>query len=200
MSTIAALDRLAADADVETIVVVSKPPAAERGRRRSPRTRRVCRHAGRDGLPRTRPARPHRRPRQRVAEALGVAWPHPRRWGAVARAAAERLPARAVLRRHPVRRGDARSPSKRSATVASNIPLAGQPALDATTWRRDGHTFIDFGDDQLTVGRPHPMIDATLRLERLRRELADPDCAVVLLDVVLGHGAHPDPADRARRR
>ena len=38
------------------------------------------------------------------------------------------------------------------------------------------------------------MIDPSLRTERLVRELAADDCAVVLLDVVLGHGAHPDPA------
>ncbi len=57
-----------------------------------------------------------------------------------------------------------------------------------------GHTFIDFGDDQLTVGRPHPMIDPSLRSERLEQELADPACAVVLLDIVLGLGAHHDPA------
>lgn len=53
---------------------------------------------------------------------------------------------------------------------------------------------IDFGDDEWTRGRPHPMIDPTLRLERLAAEAADPDCAVLLLDVVLGHGADPDPA------
>jgi FdrA protein len=78
-------------------------------------------------------------------------------------------------------------------SISSNIPLPGQPSLDPGL-DSAGHTFIDFGDDQLTVGRPHPMIDATLRLERLRRELVDPSCAVILLDVVLGHGAHPDPA------
>ncbi len=38
------------------------------------------------------------------------------------------------------------------------------------------------------------MIDPSLRLERLQQELATDDCAVVLLDVVLGHGAHADPA------
>jgi len=53
---------------------------------------------------------------------------------------------------------------------------------------------IDFGDDHLTRGRAHPMIDPTLRLERLAEEAADPRCAVLLLDVVLGHGADPDPA------
>jgi FdrA protein len=53
---------------------------------------------------------------------------------------------------------------------------------------------IDFGDDGLTAGRPHPMIDPGLRLERLAEVLADPATGAVLLDVVLGHGAHPDPA------
>ncbi|MEU6696378.1 FdrA family protein [Pseudonocardia sp. NPDC046786] len=57
-----------------------------------------------------------------------------------------------------------------------------------------GHTFLDLGDDAYTAGRAHPMIDPTLRLEHLRAALADPDTAVVLLDVVLGHGAEPDPA------
>ncbi len=58
----------------------------------------------------------------------------------------------------------------------------------------EGHTFVDFGDDQYTAGRAHPMIDPTLRLEHLARAAADPDTAVLLLDVVLGHGAEPDPA------
>ena len=53
---------------------------------------------------------------------------------------------------------------------------------------------VDFGDDALTAGRAHPMIDPTLRLEHLARVAADEDTAVVLLDVVLGHGAEPDPA------
>jgi FdrA protein len=57
-----------------------------------------------------------------------------------------------------------------------------------------GHRLVDLGDDEFTLGRPHPMIDFSLRLSRLRAELADPTCGVVLLDVVLGHGAHPDPA------
>lgn len=77
--------------------------------------------------------------------------------------------------------------------VASNIPLRPDWALPADL-RATGHAMIDFGDDRLTQGRPHPMIDGTLRLERLAAEAADPTCGVVLLDVVLGHGAHPDPA------
>ncbi|MFC7496896.1 MULTISPECIES: FdrA family protein [unclassified Nocardioides] len=56
------------------------------------------------------------------------------------------------------------------------------------------HTFVDFGDDEYTSGRAHPMIDPSLRLEHLARAAADPETAVVLLDVVLGHGAEADPA------
>jgi FdrA protein len=53
---------------------------------------------------------------------------------------------------------------------------------------------IDFGDDALTRGRPHPMIDPSLRVERLAAEAHAADVGVVLLDVVLGHAADPDPA------
>src|SRR4029453_509314 len=53
---------------------------------------------------------------------------------------------------------------------------------------------IDLGDDQYTAGRPHPMIDPGARAARIVQAAADSTVGVVLLDVVLGHGAHPDPA------
>jgi FdrA protein len=53
---------------------------------------------------------------------------------------------------------------------------------------------LDLGDDQYTAGRPHPMIDPGARAARIVQAAADPTVGVVLLDVVLGHGAHPDPA------
>ncbi|CAA7600946.1 Succinate-CoA ligase (ADP-forming) [Acididesulfobacillus acetoxydans] len=56
------------------------------------------------------------------------------------------------------------------------------------------NTVLDLGDDFFTVGRPHPMIDLTLRKQRIIEEAKDPEVAVILLDVVLGYGAHPDPA------
>jgi FdrA protein len=56
------------------------------------------------------------------------------------------------------------------------------------------HTIIDLGEDEFTVGRLHPMIDNDLRIRRFRQEAADPEVAVVLLDMVLGEGAHPNPA------
>jgi FdrA protein len=57
-----------------------------------------------------------------------------------------------------------------------------------------GHRVVDLGDDRFTLGRPHPMIDGAVRRERIAHEAADPGTAVLLLDVVLGYGAHPDPA------
>ncbi|MCW2798260.1 FdrA family protein [Nocardioides sp.] len=76
--------------------------------------------------------------------------------------------------------------------VRSNIPLSPDLALgpDLTA---AAHTMVDFGDDALTAGRAHPMIDPTLRLDHLARTAADDDTAVVLLDLVLGHGTEPDP-------
>jgi FdrA protein len=79
--------------------------------------------------------------------------------------------------------------------VWSNIPLRPEWKLaEPLTGTPPGHAMIDFGDDELTVGRAHPMIDQALRLDRLAAAAADPDVAVIQLDVVLGHGAHPDPA------
>jgi succinyl-CoA synthetase alpha subunit len=59
---------------------------------------------------------------------------------------------------------------------------------------KNGHRVIDLGDDRFTIARPHPMLDATLRREWITREAANPTVAVLLLDLVLGHGAHEDPA------
>ncbi len=83
--------------------------------------------------------------------------------------------------------------AERLGPIRSNIPLSADLALDSSL-TAEGHLMVDFGDDGLTQGRAHPMIDPTLRLEHLARFAADPDTGVLLLDVVLGHGAEPDPA------
>jgi hypothetical protein len=74
----------------------------------------------------------------------------------------------------------------------SNTPTAGNKPLDDARASRE-HTIIDMGDDAFTQGRPHPMIDPTLRDQRIREEVADPETAVVLFDVVLGYGSSLDP-------
>lgn len=57
-----------------------------------------------------------------------------------------------------------------------------------------GHTIIDLGEDEFTQGRLHPMIDPTIRNQRLLKEATDPSVAVIMFDMVLGYNAHPDPA------
>jgi succinyl-CoA synthetase alpha subunit len=77
-------------------------------------------------------------------------------------------------------------------TSWSNTPVAGNKALPDIRISRE-HTIVDMGDDEFTQGRPHPMIDPTLRNERVEHDAADPETAVLLLDVVLGYGSADDP-------
>ncbi|MEG0240725.1 acyl-CoA synthetase FdrA [Anaerorhabdus sp.] len=56
------------------------------------------------------------------------------------------------------------------------------------------NSFIDLGDDNFTVGKPHPMIEPSLRNERIIQESKDEEVAVILLDVEIGYGSHEDPA------
>lgn len=72
--------------------------------------------------------------------------------------------------------------------VASNVPVPGARASGAA------HTLIDLGDDEFTRGLPHPMIEPALRNEHLERALREKGIGAILLDVVIGYGAHRDPA------
>ena len=75
--------------------------------------------------------------------------------------------------------------------VHSNTPLRAGWGLPAPS---GSHICLDLGEEEFTRGRPHPMIDAEARAEHIRREASDPLVAVILLDIVLGYGSHPDPA------
>jgi FdrA protein len=68
----------------------------------------------------------------------------------------------------------------------------GSLAHEAQTILGPGHRILDLGDGEYTQGRPHPMVDLGLRTRMLRED--GPRAGCVLLDVVLGHGSHPDPA------
>ena len=83
--------------------------------------------------------------------------------------------------------------SREIGDIRSNIPLKPELALKSSA-RSERHTIVDLGEDEFTRGRPHPMIDYTLRCERLLQEAKDPGTGVILLDVVLGYGSHPNPA------
>ncbi|MGB4659041.1 MAG: acyl-CoA synthetase FdrA, partial [Mobilitalea sp.] len=79
--------------------------------------------------------------------------------------------------------------------IYSNIPLQPQDKLiDARNSKSKEHTFLDFGDDEFTVGRPHPMIDPSLRAERVIVDGKDPECAIIVVDCVIGYGSHENPA------
>jgi FdrA protein len=56
------------------------------------------------------------------------------------------------------------------------------------------HSVVDLGEDRFTVGRPHPMIDGTLRRKWILNAAQDSSTGIILLDIILGYGAHPDPA------
>jgi len=125
----------------------------------------------------------------RLLDVIGVPMPVPPVWGADG---------------HPVRPGALRALYSGGTLCVEALMLAeldidpGEVTTNlhgrAADLKANGHLFVDFGDDALTAGRPHPMIDPLLRLEQLRADAARPDTAVVLMDVVLGHGAQPDPA------
>jgi FdrA protein len=75
--------------------------------------------------------------------------------------------------------------------VASNAAVPGASSL---TDAKGGHVMIDLGADEFTRGRPHPMIEPAVRDGPLNAAFADPAVGVIVLDVILGYGAHPDPA------
>jgi len=81
---------------------------------------------------------------------------------------------------------------ERGLQVHSNAPLnPGLKLADSDVSR--GHSLVDMGDETYTRGRPHPMIDATLRKQRILAEGRDPETAVLLLDFILGQNASGDP-------
>jgi FdrA protein len=190
LSTREALRRLDEDPSISRIVVVSKPPAAEvasaieeYAATLSTPVQLALLGPGRPDLTATA---------EQLLDQLGrrpVTWPT---WGS-----REWRPGSGYLRGLFV--GGTLCDeamlvaAERIGPVRSNIPLSPELQLDASL-TADAHLMVDFGDDALTQGRAHPMIDPTLRLEHLARSAVDPRTAVILMDVVLGHGAEPDPA------
>jgi FdrA protein len=82
---------------------------------------------------------------------------------------------------------------KGDAKVYSNVAKDAKDKLPDPLQSME-NSFVDLGDDVFTVGKPHPMIDPSLRSARIIQEAKDDSVAVILLDVVLGYGSHRDPA------
>ena len=76
--------------------------------------------------------------------------------------------------------------------VFSNAPLEKKNTLKEKN-STEFHTALDLGEEEFTVGRPHPMIDNDLRMRYISMAGNDPATAVVVMDVMIGYGAHPDP-------
>jgi len=74
--------------------------------------------------------------------------------------------------------------------VSSNIPLSGMQA------NSDGHHLIDLGADEFTQGKPHPMIEPSIRSALVKTALADNQVGVLLVDIVIGYGSHANPASQ----
>ncbi|HKV10597.1 MAG TPA: acyl-CoA synthetase FdrA [Thermoanaerobaculia bacterium] len=176
-----ALDLLARDPETDVIVLISKPPAPEVARRLIALARGVGKPA--------------------VVYFPGAPLPAPR-LGNVGFASSLEGAAEDALRgltspRPPLAAPVAFAAGQRwirglfsGGTLALEVLRGLEPLFS----KAGGHTILDLGADEFTVGRLHPMIDFDLRLRRLRQEAADPEVALVLLDVVLGDGAHADPA------
>jgi len=176
-----ALDLLGRDPGTETMVLLSKPPSPKV----AAQVLAAARAAG-------KPV---------VVNFLG--WTPPvRRLGAIRFAVSLEEAAELALEPHPPAPSPIALPAPgrggeshavrglfSGGTLASEVRLALQAFLGP-----EACTILDLGDDEFTVGRLHPMIDQDLRLRRLRAEAADPAVSILLLDVVLGDGAHADPA------
>ena len=192
-SALQALAALDDDPGTELIVVLSKPPAPEvatavRRAARELRTPVVVAPLGpgEDDLTATV---------ERILATLGrrnAPWPH---WPAPVPQGRRAGALRALFAGGTLCYEAMLVATEALGPIRSNIPLRPEWGLLAGRLRAPGHVMLDLGDDQLTRERLHPMIDPSLRVECLAAEAADPQCAVVLLDVVLGYAADPDPAE-----
>ena len=194
ITTLMAIDALDADAATKHVVLVSKPPAAEVARlvldriARSAKPFTVC-FIGSPGL--ALPGNARAAPTLKAAAELALGSALPSRAAALAP-----LRVRGSYVRGLFAGGTLCSEAQvvfaaAGVPMASNVPVPGAAALTAAP---AGHAMIDLGDDEFTRGRPHPMIEPAVRDAPLAAALTDLSVGVVLIDVVLGYGGHPDPA------
>jgi FdrA protein len=189
----AGIERLAADPGTRVIVLVSKPPAPAVARR----VLDVARKSGKPVVVNFLGGDPAA---IREAGAIPAATLEDAARAAVALARGRRVAA-APLAVAPKLAAAGRAKARRFGKGQSLVrglysggTLCQEAALILEEAGGQKHTTIDLGGDEFTVGRPHPMIDFRLRNQRILAAAEDGATAVILLDVVLGYGAHPDPA------
>ena len=189
----AGIERLAADPGTRVIVLVSKPPA--------PAVARLILDVGRkSGKPVVVNFLGGDPAAIRAAGAIPAATLEDAARAAVALARGKKAAA-APLAVAPKLAAAGRAKARRFGKGQSLVrglysggTLCQEAALILEEAGGQKHTTVDLGDDEFTVGRPHPMIDFRLRNERILAAAGAGATAVILLDVVLGYGAHPDPA------
>jgi len=200
--TRAALEALAADADTEVIVLLSKPPAASVLPELARAIEAIDKPVVVWGIGAPGASRPgHRVQTLDDAAACAAALRHGRPWHPASLADVPDATARlARWRGRPEPGGGRLLGLFAGGTLATEArallePLVGPVGLGGDADPRGArHEILDLGADEFTVGRLHPMLDPSLRADRLAAAGDDPSVGVVLADVVLGRGAHPDPA------
>lgn len=167
LGTLAALEALEADPATKKIVLISKPPAPEVAQRVLERLK-DCAKPG-------------------IVCFLGLDRPGiaPTLREAAEQAMGRRIDAPAIS--HPPVKG-------RVHGLYCGGTLCAEAELVFRRRGLHGHVFVDLGDDEHTRGRPHPMIEPEIRNDHVVRALRDPAVGVLLVDVVLGYGAHENPA------
>jgi FdrA protein len=189
--TTVALDALARDRGTEAVVVISKPPAAAV----MPALASAIAAAGKPvvvcclGVARADAPGTWVTTLEDAAEAAAAMV---RRVPWSARAFSDPAGVRARLASHGATRGHVLGLYS-GGTLAHEARLLLESLLGRVAEGR-GHRILDLGADEFTVGRPHPMLDPEARDARVREAGRSSDVGVVLLDLVLGRGAHPDPA------
>ena len=168
LGTLAAIDALESDPGTKTIVLISKPPAPQVADQ-------VLARLSRSG-------------KRGVVCFLGLDKP------GLARTLCEAAELATGKKVDEEKLGSKRKITGRVQGLYCGGTLCNEAELIFRRRGLDGHRFIDLGDDRYTRGRPHPMIEPEIRNDHLAAALADPAVGMILLDVVLGYGSHPDPA------
>jgi FdrA protein len=205
LTTLAAIDALDADPGTRRIVLVSKPPApavAERVVARVAKSAKPFTICFLGATEMTLPANARFAPTLAAAaeDALGRPVGRPLDVSAMGVSARRNLERSRRWIRGVYSGGTLCAEAQLVLRKAGEAFWSNAPAPGALPQRpAAGHILIDYGADEYTVGRPHPMIDPAVRNEGLREALRDPSVAAVLLDIVIGHGAHDDPAGAVAR-
>jgi FdrA protein len=179
LGTLAAIDALEQDPATTKIVLISKPPAPEVAQRVLERVRKSSKPAVVCFLGLENENRNENRGQSPI-------------FAATLTEAAERAMGRKVQSLSAPKLKSLRGKTVQGLYCGGT--LCAEAELIFRRQALDGHRFVDLGDDEYTRGRPHPMIEPEIRNDHVARAMADSTVGAVLVDVVLGYGAHENPA------